>query len=545
MRIKPWMTTVASMLMLVAVQKETSAQQPMPPGSFPPGMAAMPMQGTGGPYVAQLPYPTNDPSVIYPPGTPPGFQPYPAISPYQAPNVAMDSHVNRDGLWFRDILYRQRKYYASVELMSVAYKDAGNTLIGSPFAERQTFDGRFPIGEPIEIDNRESVDSPNVSPNVPGFLVADTRIIPFPALASSANVYNSLINGDYYPFHNTNEMRNLGKSLGTQVRWGFENEDGTGVLVNAFWTFEDEGRFLDGNEFINGVRVTQDLTLALGGQNLFNRGVVAYFTGEPFLAFPEFGAGRTAKYDILFEMEQSTQTAGANINIYAQPVYKKKGIKIRPLFGARYFYLDEGFRFRGIDSGFTYDIDDETYRPDTPLTLIHDQYEATLHSDVQSHLAGPEIGLRFDLGNDNDGFKMWAETIFGLHANSEKISIHGDNIGDPLAEGRFENFFNPRMLDPTFQSEFSDEKSTTHVSPVFQQSIFAEVQAFRSLPLIRNVSFLESTAFRLGYTFFWVGEVSRPADSIKWQGFPLFPEAQVDRSSWHMHQLNFAIDWNF
>lgn len=535
MRIKPWMTIVTGMLMLVAVHKESSAQQPLPPGNFPPGMAAMPVQGGQGAYVHQQPYATHNPQVIYPPGTPPGFDPYPAISPFQPPNVAMDQHYNKGGLWFRDILYRKRDYFASVELMSVAYKDAGNTLVGSQFAERADFDERLPLGQPLNLDNREADDT--------GFLVVDPRIIPFPALAAGNNDFVDNMSGDLYPFRYTSDLTNLGKSLGTQIRWGFENEDGTGILLNAFWTFEDSATFSEGFDTVNGVPVTQDVTTILDGQNLAMRGVVAYFTGEPIDA--DFGAGRTAKYDILFELEHSTQTAGANFNIYTQPIYKTSAVKIRPLYGARYFYLNENFRFRGIDSGFTYDLDEETFTPTSTLTVVHDQYEATLDSDVQSHLAGPEFGFRYDFGNSRNGFKMWGETIFGIHANNETIRVSGDNIGDPLFEGRFENDMNPRMLDPINQSEFSDKKSSTHVSPSFQQSIFAEVQAFRSLPLIREVPLLEATNFRLGYTFFWVGEVSRPADSIKWQGFPLFPEAQVDRTSWHMHQLNFGVDWNF
>lgn len=537
MRIKPWMTTVASMLMLVAVEKESSAQQPLPPGSFPPGMATMPIQGGQGAYVHQQPYATNNPQYIYPQGAPQGYDPYPAVSPFQAPNVAMDHHYNKGGLWFRDILYRERNYFSSIELMSVSFKDAGTERIGAPTARRAGFDEFGPLGQPMDLNDRETSD--------PGFLIADPAIIPFPALDSTDGTFNGDTDGALYPFRNTSELTNLGKSLGTQIRWGFENEDGTGLLMNAFWTFEDEATFSEGFDSINGVPVTQELSQTLDGQNLIIRGVVGYFTGEPILEFPEFGAGRTAKYDMLFEMEQSVQTAGANFNIYTQPVYKTSGVKIRPLYGARYFYLNEGFRFRGVDSGFTYDIDEETYRPSTGLTTVHDQYEATLKSDVQSHLAGPEFGFRFDLGDNKDGFKMWGETIFGINANNETIRVDGDNIGDPLYEGRFENEDNPRMLDPVNQSEFFDKKSTTHVSPSFQQSIFAEIQAFRSLPLIREVPFLEATNFRAGYTFFWVGEVSRPAESINWQGFPLFPEAKIDRSSWHMHQLNFGVDWNF
>ncbi len=556
MRIQPWMTIVASFFMLAAVQTETFGQQPLPPGGYPPGTVNMPYQGSSGPVVHHPPYATNHPQAMYPQGTPPGFNPWPQISPYNSPNVAMDQHYNQNGTWFRDILYRSRTYTGSIELMSVAFRDAGNTRIGSPYATYTDFtDGgtQVPEGVPITQPFGTLPSVPNFAPPVLGFFSVDTRILGIPAL-DGGNLFNGQANGYLYPVRNTNETRNLGRQLGTQIRWGFENEDGTGLQLNGWWAFDDSARFKQGADSINGVPVNQTLTLFLGAQNLFINGVVPYFTGEPIA--PDFGPGRTAKYDILFEFEHSTRAAGSNISFYTQPIYKSKGIRIRRLWGARYHYLDENFRFRGIDSGLTYDLDAaaaggggganaSTFRPTGTISIVHDQYEATLNSEVRSHMAGPEFGFRFDLGDRNAPFRMWGETIFGILANQENISISGDNIGDPLFEGRFENIGNPRMLDPTVQSEFSDKKSTTHVSPSFQQSIFAEIDAFRNLPIIRNAAMFEDTSFRVGYTFFWVGEVARPAEAIKWQGFPLFPEAQSNRTSWWMHQLNFAVDWTF
>lgn len=545
MRIQPWMTTVASLLMLAAVQTETAGQGPIPQGGQPGGAVAMPAHGGGGATVHLPPFATNHPQQVYPPGTPPGYQPWPQISPFQAPNIAQSQHVSRNGLWFRDNVYRGRKYYSSVELMSVQFRDAGQVLIGSPFARRADFDTRFPLGEPIDVADRDFPSSGNFTPAIPGFFPVDRRVLPIPLLASGANTIIDNFDGRFYPIHNTNVIDNPGAELGTQIRWGFENNDGTGLLLNGFWAFQDGGRFKSGDDDINGVPVNQAVTLALGGQNLFIHGVIPYFTGEPLIFFPEFGAGRTAKYDILFDVEQTTQAAGSNLSLYLQPIFKGKAVKVRPLYGARYMFIDEGFRFRGIDSGFSYDLDEDTISPAGALTLVHDQYEATLRSEVESHLAGPEIGLRYDLGDDRSNFKMWGETILGLVANHENIRINGDNIGDPLAEGRFENLNNPRMLDPTVQSEFSDRASSTHVSPIFQQSIFAQFSGFRSLPIIRNASWFHGASFRTGYTFLWVGELARPADAIKWQGFPLFPEVRSNRQSWWMHQMNFAIDWTY
>ncbi len=73
----------------------------------------------------QPPYATNDPSVLYPPGTPPGFAPYPAISPYNMGNVAQDMTYNKGGTWFRDILHKRRDYYFGVSALSTMTRGPG------------------------------------------------------------------------------------------------------------------------------------------------------------------------------------------------------------------------------------------------------------------------------------------------------------------------------------------------------------------------------------------------------------------------------------
>lgn len=547
MRIQPWMTAVASMLLVVAVQTDVSGQSPVPPGSMPPGWAPAPSQGgyTQMPYQHQPPYATNHPQQIHPPGAPGEYQHWPQVSPFYSPNVAMDQHYNRDGVWFRDIVHRQRNYYGSIELMSVAYRDSGSARIGSPYVEFADF-GESPIqGVPANVGNLADFDVTILGVTTTSFFPVGNGVFPIPALDNGTQ-YNSQPEGWYYPVRNLKQATNLGRELGVQLRWGFDNEDGTGMMVNGWWAFDDAARFKAGSDTINGVPVTQQLSLLLGAQNLFIHGTLPLYTGEPIAGIGAgFAPGRTAKFDTLFEFSHATQAGGTNVSFYTQPIYKQGGVQIRPLYGARYTYIDERFNFRGIDSGLRYDLDDETWRPDGAILVAHDQYEARLQNQVRSHIAGPEIGLRFDLGENRKNFRVWGESIFGLQANYEDIRLSGNNIGDPLYESRFENIDNPRMLDPNFESEFSDKRGRTHVSPLYQQSIFAEFPFFRNLPMIRNASIFEETSFRFGYTFLLIGEVARPADAINWQGFPLYPEIRSNRKAFWMHQLNFAIDWTF
>lgn len=555
MRIQPWMKAVAGLFMLAVVHKETSGQSPVPPAPAPPGavmtagpaapMYAPPMSGNG--YATPVPgngYSYNAPN--YPGAMPPTYQPWPEISPFHPANVAQTTHTQENGLWFKEVLHRKRTYYSSVELMSVSFRGTGNRTIGSPYAAPPDFIGpnqeAWPLGELI--DPRTVFESfptsENVAPMPTGRFIVDPRIISFPALDTV--IFNSNSNVFQYRVLDTSDMSGMGSELGTQIRWGFEDQDGSGVMTNAWWAFEDDSNFQSGSRHINGVPVNQALTAALDGQNLFIHAIVPLNNGEQI--FPFFGPGTPAKYDVLVEMKHKTEAGGANVSFYTPPTHSGQGWKLRPLWGIRYMYLNEEFSFLGIDSGFNYTLDPATRRPALNTAVpLYQQYEATLGSDVESHIAGPEIGFRIDLGNDGEGFKMWTETIFGLNANYEQINLAGDNIGDPLFDARFVNLLNPRMLDPANESRFSDEKSTTHVSPLFQQTIQARFQAFRDLPLIRNVALFDNSAFRFGYTFTWIGAVNRPAEVIDWKGFPLYPSIKSNRDDWWMHQLNFGIDW--
>lgn len=170
--------------------------------------------------------------------------------------------------------------------------------------------------------------------------------------------------------------------------------------------------------------------------------------------------------------------------------------------------------------------------------------ESYLRSRVRSHMAGPEIGLRFDIGGDGDGFAVWGESRFALLANHERIQLDGDNIGMTT---RPADFLQPTSEDAQ-RNRFNDQESHTHVSPYFEQSIYAEAPIFEHLPVLRKVRLLENAQFRVGYTFTYIGFVAEPEKSWIPQGAPsqgLFPLVSVSRGKWLADQWTFAIDWRY
>lgn len=552
MRIQPWMTAVASMMMLLTAGTPTSGQTPYPSGPSavgPEGAYYYQRSEPGGGMVYQPPYGNHDPQAIWPPHTPMDFQPWPQISPYHQPNVAMDQHYNKNGIWFRKLFNRNREYFGSIEVISTWYRDAGNATIGSPYAPIAVWDDQFPLGAPVNVNNLDVPDVTNFTLTVPGFYSVDQQVFPYPLLVSGATPLVQMGAGRF-AIRSASNIGGPGSEAGIQGRWGFTNEDKTGLMVTGFWGFEGSGHFSRGDEFINGVRVNQALTTSLAGQNLSAiLGHIPLYNGETLPQLVAFGPGSTAKYDVLYSLKHTTQAGGANFSVYQQPLFNSGNVTVKPLWGLRYLYIEEGFQFRGIDSGFSYNVADGagagTFRPTGALTLRYNQYEANLRNRVQSQIAGPEIGIRFDLGDSRDSFKIWGETIVGLAANYNEIDLSGNNIGDPLIDARFINVNDPRMLRPGTDASFSDSNSSMHVSPLFQQSIFANIGLFDVLPITRKMSLLEGASFRIGYTFLMVGQVARPTDSIRWQGFPLFPEIDTDRKNWWMHQASFAIDWTF
>jgi len=554
MRIQPWMTAVAGAVMLLAFQSPLPGQTPdFSGGDFyaPGGNYGYP--GAQGPAAGGY----ADPNMMYPPGTPENFQPWPQISPFYPGNVGMEQTKNERGLWFRETQYKQRTFVGSIEALAIIYKDAGNANFGSPYAPPSVMGGLgVPVGQPVPGYAGLFPQVPTSTPNVNGFYMVSQNIFPYPALSTTAGNY-VFMDPKAFPVRNTSVLGDPGTTAGIKGNLGFFNEDGTGVVATAWWGGEATSSFSRGDEFIGGYRVDQALTSYLGGQNLTpSNGVVPLYNGEVGLS--GFGLGSTAKYDVLYSVRATTEAAGANVNIYQQPFYSTDSFKLRPLWGLRYQYIGEGFSFRGIDSGFNYNITGlttstgtgttTTYtgRPiSTTLTPLYSQYTATLNNMIQSHIAGPEIGLRFDLGGSRSGFKVWGESNLGLAVNSEEIHLYGDNIGDPLLDTRFNGNPGSRMLDPNNQSEFNQRSNSAHVSPMFQQSIFADMDLLSAIPVVRKMTLFENATFRVGYTISWVGEVSRPTESINWQGYPLYPEIKRNRSDWWANQFSFAFDWTY
>jgi hypothetical protein len=242
--------------------------------------------------------------------------------------------------------------------------------------------------------------------------------------------------------------------------------------------------------------------------------------------------GSSVPYDKFFRITHDSETFEAQLANILTHKLELKFIKLHPEWGLRYMYIRERFFFDGADSGLAL-----TFFPDglpdlsTPPVAVVDPYDSSLRSSVRSHLAGPQIGMRYELGGDI--FRIWGAGRFGLFANREHIHLEGFGIGDG---------FGPNFVQ---DSPFSDNQVHTHVSPMFEYAVNADFKVFGVIPVFRRMDFLEQAKLRVGYSITSVLEVARPGSSIVWQGLPQYPRIRVDREAWYIRSWHFGIHWEY
>jgi hypothetical protein len=266
------------------------------------------------------------------------------------------------------------------------------------------------------------------------------------------------------------------------------------------------------------------------------------------------------KYDLMYRLDYSVEAGGASANFYMGTLRRSPAGVIKPYASARYLYIDEAFAFTGLDSGFHYEIELEeeppTFRPDDEVIgPLYPLFKSYLQSTVTSNLAGPELGLRGDIGGEGT-LKVWWQGSFGLMANHERVRVHGNNIGNA-------HFFNANEGDPTSPDDdsgfgiafgpafdmfandtnFSDVETHTHVSPVLNWGLNAELDIFDTVPLLRKASLFDTAKLTLGYNLLVVGKLARPGNAVRWRGFPEFPSVLVRYDTWDAQQ--FSIGLNF
>jgi len=579
MRMQNWATALMSLLGPLVVCSTTLAQPPAygpPPGMYAQG-GAYP-----DPYLAQAPM---NPGVFQPPyatngaqGLPPSALPYPAVSPHLGPHILQSQTFQQDGNWINRILRNERKWYFTTEYLHTDFEGPGGSRIGSRPArlDRLTHDFPFPY-DPWALGSTPADADSSIIPQGPGAFPYFPQIdeLGWAGVIEFDNQPNAI-----YPLRTTDILDDVLSSNGVRLRGGFFQGDGSGMQMEFWWAFGAHDAVQYGQDNINGIPITQELITGQSdpqwdeypndftgdfgewGGFLMNAkvGAIAYEDGGALadFFFPGTGiTGLTQKYDLLFRVDTNINVGGGNLNYFLGELYHRPHASIKSYTGLKYMFVDERFGFRGLDSGFNYVVDELTGTPEDGEYVgpYYPLFESILNCTVTSHLAGPELGLRGDLGKGG-AFAVWWQGALGLMVNHEQARVQGynmgaayfyhTNFGDPTVIGDESGAGGALLLGPAYDmfandTTFDDKEQHTHISPTLNLGINAEIGILDTIPGIRRISLFDDAKLNIGYNMQFVGLMARASDSIRWQGFPLFPEAQIDYDTWQMHQLSIGL----
>ncbi|MFY9256032.1 MAG: hypothetical protein WAO83_21440 [Fuerstiella sp.] len=564
MSIWPRLTTIVPLLLTLAVSAESSAQMMGHPSYGAPTFMGGPQQA----------YPAG-------PGMAPSFQSHPMISPY---DHAMEQHFSSDGMWFKDTLNgmsAMNSYYFSLSYMKTRTRDLQGRFgdLNAPsYTVEETLDGtNGNLPDALTLNNFNPATG-NLPANVIGHGMLMTGGMEnrqgwgfdwnFSWNANSTGKYDARKNYESYRLSSINAML-------------LEATTGQGVFPGALEGFNE--RSIVENEILTTGDITSALALDFGtfgaaddvlDRQLFNLHAIPLQNGVDRDGFNQ-------RFDLDFILEHAVETYGGGADFVSAAIHEGDNLKISTVFGGQYMRINEGMYFRGVDSGLIYDQnlpdgrDDDNdgvydnvaetgstnFAEGNPYGNVanggHSLIRSYIDSSVQSTMGGPEVGLKYVVG-EKDGFSIKGATKVGAMFNHERVQLEGDNIGDTvttsvdLVSGNtlLQDMYDTTITSatPRTQNAFSSSKSSTHVSPMFQQSLTAELPIFSRIPVLRDVSQLQHASFQAGWNFTWIGEVADPNQSISWLTNPranLFPGIDVKRRSFYQNSINLGINWEY
>lgn len=423
-----------------------------------------------------------------PESIPPGMNPWPTISPFEHQYAQT---ANRDGLWESVYGSGGRQYWFTADALLSKVRRPNRTLVGSEGDARPA----------IQIVDATGTVTTLSLPA--GFGEVTVGGAPDDEVVGTIAIDDEIIG----------QEKEISTSLGMRLKWGYEDPDGSMFEVDGWWQSEAHFSWKRGQGDFFGPAQTARQTA-----------VLPLFDGTQIDRIP---------FSQVFRIQTDSESAGTSVNFISTESWGSRSgaFTIHPMWGIQYTFIREHFMFQGADSGeqISYTADGA---PDiTSAVPLVPRYWSALDSTVRSHLAGPHIGLWYRLGKDRLAFK--GSTKVGLMANHNRMDLNGQGIGNPYLAG-FNN-------DLRFE-QFEDH---TNVSPMIEQTITAEAPLFSYIPLLREIKLLEEAKLRVGYSILAFWEVTRPGDSIVWQGQPLNPYIDVERTKWYVHGWNIGIDWRY
>lgn len=529
MRTRHWLKSLFSGLLLASSATVAYAQDGYvadPNQVFGPANGYAPYIDPASPQAAgyAVPY-TGLEQAGYPPG---GMSAWPQISPYAGP--AVDQHANQGGLWFNEQLRGPGRYYATIGGGMTRYGAASEAVVGDPRA--------------------------------PGYFVSGGQ-------ANNQNAGIGLIN--LYRQHSWRETGDRLTGGAFQGVFGWDGPDGRGVFFNGFYSSEGNASYNQNPNVPDPLR-PEDTLVAGAGVSIFDGGNPTIIPATSGQINPiTVPGGGTQGYDMVYSLQWQSQAYGAGVGFYADYLIRRDTFQLRPALGLRVLNVRENALFQGQDSGLSYTIvvpggagnntagGQRVFTPSTgSVAGIPDILTSRVNANVKELLAGPEIGLRYDLGGNK--FKIYGSSKFGLLANHSTRELSGFGIGRSELFQTNSNGVGRVLLpanllpiqlpsdaqDPDHsQTAFHDQSTSTSASPTFEQSLNLKAPLLGYVPIIRNVPLFEQAQFNFGYTLLLVGAHHRPGDVIDWQGYPNVPRLNDRKGLFQMSTWTVGVEWDY
>jgi len=500
MRTRHWLTSLLSGALWSATTAVGLAQTG-PDGGWGYAGGYAPYIDPGSPAAAQY---APSYSGIEQAGYPPGATQWPYISPYSAP--AVDQHSHQNGFWYNEQIRGGRKYYAFLGGSLNTYADPDDVVVGDP--------------------------------NAPG----DFRTLTVTGGAGGGAGTTTGVRQVFAP-RDWSFVEDHMQGGGFQGMLGFFNADDSGWFATGFWAEEGAASYSE-SDILGDPSRPEDTLRARAGIGVFDgsQDTVTLPPTPPDTTGVTVTGGGFIPYDMYYRLAWQSQAYGTGLGFYTDPLYRGDTMKLRPMLGVRYVNIRENATFEGADSGLDYTIDGGNFAPVAgSVTGVPDVFESYLRSNTKSQLAGPELGVRLDLGSDR--FLVWTQSKLGIWANHSTREIDGFGIGR-ITGAAVPAPTTPTPNDPTLTS-FHDQDTTTHVSPAFEQSVFVRAPILSYVPVVKKLKVFEQAQFQMGYTFLVVGSMYRPGNVITWRGFPQFPELNSEKTTWYLNTLSWGVEWTY
>lgn len=477
MRRQHWLAPVWATALLLTSVSSSQGQTPPPQGGFGTapvffdGPASDPY-GAGGPGSAQF----TDPGQI-----PPEFRAFPNVSPYES---RYSQTYIQDGLWFNDTRNGPVKKSFVIDSLISTVGRPDRTLIGSEGLDPapSNFFPVLTVGGAFDNEISGRVDLGQ------GPLIDDDIV---------------------------GTVHHIRPWVGARLAYSWEQVDDSKVELIGWYQAGGEWLWRRGHGDEN-----------TPGERAVVTAAVPLFNGTGTVNVP---------YDQFFEVKQRTEIANASVNFIQTPRYTSRsgGLRVHGMWGLRYIYVNELFTFLGKDSGDSILFVRPPGTPDPATPIIPGPgYVSGLDSQVYSHLAGPQIGLNYEVGHDE--FLISGALKFGLLANHERVKLAGSGMGDGFTDPNYDQ-----------SRSFSDSQAHTHVSPILEFNINAEFRLFEYIPILRACEPLRTGKFRAGYQALTIWNLARPGDTISWRGQPLDSFITMDYSRFYIHGVNLGVEWNY